>query len=497
MQHHHAGRLIDAETVYRAILNDVPDHAPSLHHLGVLAFQAGQPDAAADLIQRSLQVEPGTAEAHSNLGLVMMAKQRREVALAHFRRAIALKPDYAEAHFNLGVALDALEKFDDAIASYTIALHLRPDYADAECNRAIACHALERFPDAIEGYTRALQRAPHLTRLHTYLGSALSECGAYKDAVASFRKGIALVPDDPSTYFCLAEVFMSTREFERSIEALRHAIMAMVRNGALELANIAPPKGNQSIAQFPDALRAAMACLEAAGIEVFLTAGTLLGAIREGDFIGFDKDIDLGVSAKVPMEDIARALAADPDFTTHWVPGDDGIVYFWLWRNRLAIDFFRFYERDDSVWYGIYRCGQIVKWTHKPFTLVDFKWHGMTVRVPENSEFFLEEVYGPDWRIPDPDCGQWACPNIEGGFPLVCRNSAHADIFLALWSGYKKRAHHLCRQALELDNDDLFFRELLQLFESTEETNTAPRPRSATEDAIIARLGAIYRSEDA
>ena len=41
-----AGRLAEAEQVYRQILAVTPDHADSLHMLGVIASQCGQPQAA-------------------------------------------------------------------------------------------------------------------------------------------------------------------------------------------------------------------------------------------------------------------------------------------------------------------------------------------------------------------------------------------------------------------------------------------------------------------
>ena len=56
LQHHQAGRLAEAEGIYRQILTRQPQHADALHLLGVFAHQVGRDDAAVDLIGRSLAV---------------------------------------------------------------------------------------------------------------------------------------------------------------------------------------------------------------------------------------------------------------------------------------------------------------------------------------------------------------------------------------------------------------------------------------------------------
>jgi Flp pilus assembly protein TadD len=48
-----AGRLTEAEDIYRRILAAEPDHPEALHWLGVLALQRGDPHAAATLIGRA------------------------------------------------------------------------------------------------------------------------------------------------------------------------------------------------------------------------------------------------------------------------------------------------------------------------------------------------------------------------------------------------------------------------------------------------------------
>ena len=57
-RHHGAGRLGEAETLYRSILEGEPGHAQALHGLGVLALQTGNADAAKDLITRAAKMAP-------------------------------------------------------------------------------------------------------------------------------------------------------------------------------------------------------------------------------------------------------------------------------------------------------------------------------------------------------------------------------------------------------------------------------------------------------
>ena len=112
LQHHRAGRLNEAETLYRQILATDSNHPDSLHMLGVLAHQTGQPQLAIDLIRRAITGNSAVPAFHNNLGNALGAAQRWPEAEASYRRALAWKQDYAEAHYNLGSALRAQGKFD-------------------------------------------------------------------------------------------------------------------------------------------------------------------------------------------------------------------------------------------------------------------------------------------------------------------------------------------------------------------------------------------------
>src|ERR1700730_15515428 len=117
LRHHRAGRLVEAERLYRQICAVDSSHVGSLHLLGVLTHQLGRSDAA-ELIRRAVTLKTDYAEAHNELGVVLGARGLFTEAIACFERAATLKPDYAEANCNLGNALRELGRMDEAAAHY-------------------------------------------------------------------------------------------------------------------------------------------------------------------------------------------------------------------------------------------------------------------------------------------------------------------------------------------------------------------------------------------
>jgi protein O-GlcNAc transferase len=173
IRHHQAGRLAEAETLYRQILAVQPKHAHALDHLGVIAQQAGRYDLAVDLIRQSIVIEPNNPAAHSNLGEACRNLGLLDEAVAACRRALELKPDLPEACLNLGNALSAQGQLDEAVAAYRRAVQFRPDYSEPHNNLANALRERGEPEDSIAEYRHALRIKPDDAATHSNLVFAL------------------------------------------------------------------------------------------------------------------------------------------------------------------------------------------------------------------------------------------------------------------------------------------------------------------------------------
>lgn len=113
-----AGRLGDAERSWIAALEADPEHARTLHALGVLRATEGNHSEAEDLLSRSLAREPGDPIARVNRARTRMALGRPEDARADLTEALVAAPDDPHALEALGDLQAQAGEFDDAIATW-------------------------------------------------------------------------------------------------------------------------------------------------------------------------------------------------------------------------------------------------------------------------------------------------------------------------------------------------------------------------------------------
>jgi tetratricopeptide (TPR) repeat protein len=264
-----AGRVAEAERVCRNILVIDPDHAHTLHLLGLIEHQLGRSEVAIERIRKAIKQNGRDPAFHHNLGNIFRGQGRlaeamtcyeralalapdsvdtlynlgntcqdlgqTERAIGYFERALRLRPDAVELHNNLGSALQDLGRLDEAVASYHEALALRPDAVEILDNLGGALLAQGQLETAVACYERAITLRPDRIESQIGLGVVLREQGHLEDAVARYQEALALAPDHPETLGNLGTVLV---DLGRSEEAVAHHERALaVRPDSAEAHN--------------------------------------------------------------------------------------------------------------------------------------------------------------------------------------------------------------------------------------------------------------------
>jgi len=238
--HHQAGRVEDAQRLYRAILQAHPGHPDASHNLGVLAVQAKQPTAALHHLKAALDGNPNQGQywlsyidallqtgqddtarqvleqgrqrglqgdevdaLAGRLGpnpreidtLVKLFAEGRYAEAVSLAQAVTLRfPGNGLSWKVLGTAWQQMGRSANALAPMNTALALSPNDAEVHCNLGLTLHDLRRLNEAETSYRRALQLKPDFAEAHSNLALTLHDLDRLDEAEASCRRALEINP---------------------------------------------------------------------------------------------------------------------------------------------------------------------------------------------------------------------------------------------------------------------------------------------------------------
>ena len=192
--HRSAGRPLDAQLCCQQALATEPDHADSLHLMGLLSLDAGQHDHAVQWIARALKqdVRP---EYLFSLGTALKQQGRRDEALLAFQHACGLDPGYWDAAHECGALLYQSGRLPDALSYLSRCLEQRPNHAPTLVMCTACMLSLRRFEEVVAINQRAHALDPGNAEPCNSVGVALQLLGRQEEALPWFDRAIGLKPD--------------------------------------------------------------------------------------------------------------------------------------------------------------------------------------------------------------------------------------------------------------------------------------------------------------
>jgi tetratricopeptide (TPR) repeat protein len=222
---------------YKLALAADPGSAEITNGLAMFYFRAGRIAEAIATARDAAKRFPKSLEAHKLLGQIYLrsigdgqgdatgksapnnpaSEQTLELAIAEFKAILAIDPKSVQDHMILGQLYTVKHDATKAEAEFKIARNLEPQSEEVVLNLARLYAESNNIKQAVETI-EAVPVANRTARMEFVLGTAYEQLKQMKDAIAAYRRGVALEPENLDGLRSLAQAQLSDDDL---VEALK------------------------------------------------------------------------------------------------------------------------------------------------------------------------------------------------------------------------------------------------------------------------------------
>jgi len=200
---------------------ELPADQSTLFDQGVRALKSGNLNEAESAFRAIIEQGGELAQVHNNLGIVHQVRGQHQRAVAEFRAAARIDPDYPAPRILLGASLLALGRVEEARVSLETAVRMAPGEVLAHAQLARAYELSSDWSGAVDQLLAVRRLVPDDPERLYGLGQAylrLSE--------ACLRKLHALHPDSARSHQARAHNFRLQGRPDLALEAFEQAARA-------------------------------------------------------------------------------------------------------------------------------------------------------------------------------------------------------------------------------------------------------------------------------
>ena len=210
------GDIAAAVALCQEIIAQSPQEPNTLHLMGIIAQQLGNPDLALQYIEAALAINPRFAKAWFNRSVFLRARGRNDDALHSARAAAELAPNIGEAWDMIGQILKDQGRLDEAGECHRRAIDLQPNNAVFHDNYSLFLSVIGDLPGSYREARKATLLNPNYPSLN--LGNILNRMGYPEKAAQQFAHTRAVCPTLPEVEVNEAIALMQMGDMEKGWE---------------------------------------------------------------------------------------------------------------------------------------------------------------------------------------------------------------------------------------------------------------------------------------
>ncbi|MBC2852522.1 putative 2-aminoethylphosphonate ABC transporter permease subunit [Cetobacterium sp. 2G large] len=148
-------------------------------------------------------------------------------------------------------------------------------------------------------------------------------------------------------------------------------------------------------------------------VKYWLEFGTLLGKVRDNNFIGHDVNFDIGIMKDEITADFLVEIESKGFKRVDSLRLEDSLKYLKYLYKEIEVEIFLFERLEDKVFtYYKNNDDEIMGYKLSNSTLEEVRFMGIETRIPRNSTKRLIEIYGENYNQPDPSWKDEMSPHI-------------------------------------------------------------------------------------
>jgi tetratricopeptide (TPR) repeat protein len=221
-----AGETHAAEAAFERASASAIENRDALRSLAIVRLQAGKSDAAVEILTQMASASPRDVQLKITLAQALVAMNKPGEAAQELAEAEAIAPAEPELVFALASGYLRIRKVEAAERLFAKVTAARPQ-PETYVLIGRTYRDFQYYDRARAALRRALKMNPRVRRAHYYLGTtALLEEGVVvlDEAIAEFRRELAIAPGDPLATLRLGVVLVEARQCEEALPLLAKSV---------------------------------------------------------------------------------------------------------------------------------------------------------------------------------------------------------------------------------------------------------------------------------